>query len=155
MTNDDYSLRPATVADAPALTAIAHAAKRHWGYPEEWIRRWADGLTLTPAYIGQNLVFIAREGETIRGFHALVLQGNDAQLDHLWVLPDAMGQGIGRALFEHAENCARQNGATRLWVESDPHAESFYRHLGMTVFDQTPAPMDGQPRFLPLLEKVL
>ena len=66
-----------------------------------------------------------------------------------------MGRGIGRALFEHAEQHARQHGAKRLWVESDPHAEAFYRHMGMTVFGQQPAPMEGQPRFLPLLEKWL
>jgi len=28
------SIRPAALADAGALTVIAQAAKRHWGYPE-------------------------------------------------------------------------------------------------------------------------
>src|SRR6478736_9546853 len=138
--------------EAAKLTAIAHAAKRHWGYPEAWIARWAGTLTLTPGYIAAQPTFAARVGEEVVGFHALVLQGAAAQLDHLWLLPAAMGQGIGRALFEHAEAFARQNGAKRLWVESDPHAEKFYQHMGMTVYGRQPAPLDGQPRFLPLLE---
>src|SRR6478609_588143 len=127
--------------EAAKLTAIAHAAKRHWGYPEAWIARWAGTLTLTPGYIAAQPTFAARVGEEVVGFHALVL-------------PAAMGQGIGRALFEHAEAFARQNGAKRLWVESDPHAEKFYQHMGMTVYGRQPAPLDGQPRFLPLLEKL-
>jgi hypothetical protein len=30
--------------DAAALTQIAHAAKRHWDYPERWIEAWRDIL---------------------------------------------------------------------------------------------------------------
>ena len=167
MAGPDVSIEPAPRAAAPGLTVIAHAAKRHWGYPEEWLGRWADTLTLTPEYIATYPTFMARTPDGIVGFYALILEplgrprrpagapalSSDAQLDHLWVLPAAMGRGIGRKLFEHAESCARENGATRLWVESDPHAEPFYRHLGMTVFGRTPAPMDDQARFLPLLEK--
>jgi hypothetical protein len=31
--------------DAANLTGIAFAAKRHWGYPENWIESWRDLLT--------------------------------------------------------------------------------------------------------------
>lgn len=155
MNDDDFSLLPAQPADASSLTAIAHAAKRHWGYPEEWIMRWTETLTVTADYIERHAVFMAREEGTVVGFHALVWKSDGAQLDHLWVRPTAMGKGAGRMLFAHAESLARQKGARRLWVESDPHAEGFYRHMGMTVYGQQPAPMDDQPRFLPLLEKQL
>lgn len=152
---NDVFLRSAQPADAPALTAIAHAAKRHWGYPEEWIARWRDTLTLTPDYLGRHAAVVARAGESIMGFYTLRFDADAAQLDHLWVLPAAMGRGIGRTLFAHAESAARQRGAKRLWVESDPHAESFYQHLGMVRFGAVPAAVDDQPRSLPLLEKRL
>lgn len=143
------------VADAPVFTAIAHAAKRHWGYPEEWIQCWAAVLTIAPDDISRNATFVAREAGEIVGFGTVAMSGAGAQLDHLWVLPAAMGRGIGRRLFEYAEEVARQYGTSRLWVESDPHAEGFYRRMGMTVFGRQPAPLDGQPRFLPWLEKKL
>jgi len=38
------SIRPAALADAGALTVIAQAAKRHWGYPEPWLAAWAAAL---------------------------------------------------------------------------------------------------------------
>lgn len=155
MSDDDFALLPARPADAPALTAIAHAAKRHWGYPEAWIARWTDSLTLTPDYIGRHAVVLARAGETVVGFYALRYDAGAAQLDHLWVLREAMGQGIGRALFAHAESAARDQGANRLWVESDPHAEGFYERMGMVRFGAVTAAMDDQPRILPLLEKQL
>jgi hypothetical protein len=37
--------------EAEALTEIAHAAKRHWGYPEPWIQNWRDILTMRPEFI--------------------------------------------------------------------------------------------------------
>jgi GNAT superfamily N-acetyltransferase len=66
-----------------------------------------------------------------------------------------MGKGAGRQLFEFAEALARAAGAGRIAVESDPHAEDFYVHMGAKRYGQVPAPIDGRERFLPLLEKAL
>jgi GNAT superfamily N-acetyltransferase len=145
----------AAPGEAGTLTALAHAAKRHWGYPEEWITRWADTLTVTPEYLEAHPTHAAWEDGTCVGFCTVIIAGPDARLEHLWVLPAAMGRGVGRLLFEFAAGIARAGGATRLVVESDPHAEAFYIHLGATRFGQVPAPMDGRERFLPLLAKRL
>jgi hypothetical protein len=48
--------------EAPELTAIAFAAKRHWGYPEAWIDLWTDELTVDGRYVEENWVFLARTG---------------------------------------------------------------------------------------------
>src|SRR5438445_217906 len=53
-------IRQAQRTDAESLTAIAHAAKRSWRYPEEWIRLWADELTVTPDFIERNRVGCAQ-----------------------------------------------------------------------------------------------
>ena len=45
--------------DAGALTEIAFAAKRHWDYPESWIRRWEEMLTIKPEYVVENQTFVA------------------------------------------------------------------------------------------------
>ncbi len=145
----------ACAEDAHTLTEIAIAAKSHWGYPPSWIRRWQEALTVTPHYvIGHPTYAAVLEGRVV-GFYVLEFEGVDALLEHLWVLPPFMGRGVGRALFEHAELVARGGGAVRLRMEGDPHAEKFYTRMGATVYGWEPADMDGQKRFLPLLEKAL
>jgi GNAT superfamily N-acetyltransferase len=141
--------------DAAALSNIARTAKQRWGYPDEWMRRWKDDLTITPEYIRTHPTYAATSAGNVVGFCALRLEPADAWLDHLWVLPEAMGRGYGRALFRHAELAARAAGAIRIKVESDPHAEGFYQRMGATTFGRKPASVDGVERFLPLLEKRL
>lgn len=148
-------IRPATADDAAALTEIAHAAKRHWGYPDAWMRQWRDALTVTPAYLRDHAVFIAAEGQDLRGFYALSVDGDDAVLEHLWIDPRWMGRGIGRDLLRHAVRTARAAGAARLEIDSDPHAEAFYLRMGARRIGEVPADVDGVRRVLPRLEVVL
>ena len=145
----------AAAEHADALTKIAFAAKRHWQYPESWIRRWEEALTITPEYIVQHPTFVAVVDGELVGFCALQFEAGDALLEHLWVLPSSMRRGIGRALFEHAERVARASAAVRLRIVGDPHAEPFYARMGAALCGRTPASMDGHERLLPLLEKAL
>lgn len=149
---------PARPEQAQALTALAFAAKAHWGYPPAWLRQWASILTVTPAYIRAHPTYVAfaeEMPETPVGFCAVQLQPPAALLDHLWVLPAMQRCGVGRALFAQAEAAARRAGASRLKITGDPHAEDFYRRMGAVVCGYQPAPMGGRSRFLPLLEKAM
>ena len=154
----------ATPEDAPVLTSVAIAAKRHWGYPESWIREWTASLTFTPEFIREHVAFKATVDGDIRGTAAIEVSGDVASMVHLWVLPKAMRRGVGAALFAACEAAARSAGAKRLTIESDPNAEDFYRKMGAipvgrvaaNVTVATASPGDGPiPRFLPVLEKRL
>lgn len=146
---------PAHADAAEALTEIAVAAKSHWGYPPGWLNRWRKELTITPGYLAEHTAFTAVLDGRMAGFYALHLEAGEALLDHLWVRPSCMRQGVGRALFEHAEATARKAGASRLKITGDPHAEEFYLRMGAKLSGRQPAPMDDQERFLPLFEKAL
>jgi GNAT superfamily N-acetyltransferase len=150
------TIRRATDDDAAALTAIAHAAKRHWGYPEAWIARWRDALTLTPAFVRDHAVFMAVDaGDRPCGFYALSIDGAGAVLEHLWVEPAWMGRGVGRQLLSHAIANARAGGAARLEIDSDPHAEAFYRRMGARHIGEVRADVDDVQRVLPRMEITL
>lgn len=136
---------------AEALTAVAFAAKRHWNYPENWIAEWSGPLTISPEYVTKNLVFAAKEGETISGFYALIVDGESADLDHLWIDPIFIGSGLGRMLFDHAVENAKAAGAKMITIESDPNAEGFYRKMGAVRVSETETTVDGNPRTLPNL----
>jgi GNAT superfamily N-acetyltransferase len=137
--------------DANALTAIAHEAKRHWGYPESWIESWGDILTIRPEFIAANVTYCAMEDSDPVGFYLLTNEIDGLHLDHLWVVPDAMGRGIGRALFEHALAQAKGLGHQTLKIEADPNAEGFYTRMGARRVGVNVTMTDGVRRELPLL----
>src|SRR4051795_4658785 len=120
----------ATSEDAAILTQIAHAAKRHWGYPETWIAAWRDTLTMRPEFIAGNISYCAIEIERPVGFYVLTNEPDGPHLDHLWILPSSMGRGIGRALFEHAAAEVKRLGFHSMKIEADPNAEEFYKRMG-------------------------
>jgi GNAT superfamily N-acetyltransferase len=72
-------------------------------------------------------------------------------MEHLWLRPAWAGRGIGRSLFEHAVRTARLRGARNVTIESDPHAEGFYLHMGARRVGEVAADVDGARRRLPKL----
>ena len=136
--------------DAATLTEIAFAAKRQWGYPEHWIQCWREILTVTPALVAANPTFLAMEGDHVVGFYSLTVEPRP-DLTHLWVLPDAMGRGFGRALFEHAVKQGGALGFSTFEIEADPNAEGFYRRMGAKRVGTSVTEIEGERRELPLL----
>jgi GNAT superfamily N-acetyltransferase len=137
--------------DADALTEIAFAAKRHWGYPERWIQSWTDILTMRPEFVAANVAYVAIEDDRAVGFYLLTTESDGMDLGHLWILPEAMGRGIGRALFEHAAGEARRLGFQIITIEADPNAEGFYRRMGARRVGTNVTQVEGDRRELPLL----
>lgn len=145
------TIRRAAPADAPALTGIAHSAKRHWGYPERWIEAWNLALTITPEFISTNEVYVACIGGEAAGFSALVAAEGKVWLEHLWVSPKQIGTGLGKALFSHAAGVAAATGAPAMQIESDPNAEGFYKRMGAERVGEVVSEIEGEKRVLPLL----
>ena len=137
--------------DAAALTEIAFAAKRHWGYPERWIHSWRDILTMRPEFIAANVTYSAMEDDRAVGFYLLTTESDGMHLDHLWITPHAMGRGIGRALFEHAAEQATGLGFQAIKIEADPNAEGFYQRMGAKRVGVNVTEIEGERRELPLL----
>ena len=137
--------------DAAVLTAIAFAAKRHWGYPEQWIECWRDALTIKPEFILSHETHAARVDGRSVGFYALGRKVDRLDLLHLWVLPKAMGRGVGRSLFFHAVERTKALGFKELEIESDPNAEGFYLHLGARRVGSSIRDLEHHTRELPIL----
>jgi GNAT superfamily N-acetyltransferase len=150
------TIRPGVPSDAAALTALALAGKRHWGYPEAWLEAWRGLLTITPDYLTTHVVCCA-EDETgqVVGFYGLQRDGGRCLLDDLFLAPALIGSGLGRQLFAHAAQTARALGATELLIESDPNAEGFYLHMGAQRVGETVSRLTGTERVVPLLRYAL
>jgi len=145
----DTLFRRAEPSESEQLTELAHRSKRHWGYPEDWIRLWRDALTLGPDFIRSNQVFVATCVGRVAGVYALISRDGECELEHFWLDPEFMGRGIGTSLFRHAIATARGLNASRLTILSDPNAEGFYLRMGARRVGSTPSTPAG--RRLPLL----
>jgi GNAT superfamily N-acetyltransferase len=104
------------------LREIAAAAKGHWGYDPQLVADWAASFPLP----GEPLL-AERDGRVV-GWAAVERRGDVLRLEDLWVEPAAMGQGVGRELFERAR--ALGDGCVRMEWEADPNAVPFYERLG-------------------------
>ena len=145
----NVQIRRAKPEEAAVLTEIAHAAKRHWGYPENWIQHWRADLTITPEFVAQNEMYVAMNGEEIVGCCAIVFSESVTELEHMWIRPQHMGAGVGRALFLHVKERAASLNIPALEISSDPNAEGFYERMGAKRIGEVRSELEGKPRVLP------
>ncbi|HKO35560.1 MAG TPA: GNAT family N-acetyltransferase [Pyrinomonadaceae bacterium] len=142
-------IRRANPEEADTLTEIAHAAKRHWKYPESWIEQWRTDLTISGEFIRTQEVFAATINGAVVGCCALVMTDSLAEIEHMWIRPEQMGSGVGRALFEYVRARAVERGARGIELSADPYAEGFYARMGAKRIGEIPANMNGESRVLP------
>jgi GNAT superfamily N-acetyltransferase len=134
------------------LTEIAISAKRYWNYPETWIQFWTPQLTITADYIASNEVWMMMDKGKPIAFGALSRIEEGYELGHLWVLPEYIGKGIGRRLFEHIlERCKILNIHT-LRIYADPNAQTFYEKMGAKTVGEHHSDLLGDDRVLPIME---
>jgi GNAT superfamily N-acetyltransferase len=145
----NVQIRRAKPDEADVLTEIAHAAKRHWGYPEDWIQHWKADLTITPDFIARNEMYVATNGEETVGCCAIVFSESLAELEHMWIKPQHIGTGVGRALFLHVKELAADLRIPAIEISADPNAEGFYERMGATRIGEVRSEIDGSSRVLP------
>lgn len=134
------------------LTQISISAKRHWEYPEAWIQLWLPSMRITAAYIEEHETWIMMQETQPLAYYSFNENEEGFWLDNLWVLPEYMGQGIGKSLFEHALERCRAMGISTLKIEADPNAQSFYERMGAHKVGGHITEIQGEPRVLPVME---
>lgn len=94
---------------------------------------------------------MAESEGALLGFYALIVRGDKAELDHMWVAPTHLGTGVGKELFIHAMQRAAGSNVSEVEILSDPNAEGFYRKMGAHRSGETVSEIEGQTRALPRL----
>ncbi|NQW12318.1 MAG: GNAT family N-acetyltransferase [Alphaproteobacteria bacterium] len=143
-------IRRARPDEAGALTAIALRAKAHWPYDERHMAVFRRTIAITAENIAAHFVLVHDTDGTVDGVGLLMAHGDDAELDHLWVDPPAIGRGVGKRLFLAFAEEARRWGTDRIVLNSDPYAEAFYLRLGAIRIGDHPVP-EIPGRMLPRL----
>jgi GNAT superfamily N-acetyltransferase len=105
-------------------------SKAVWGYDADFMAACRAELTFVPGDLVSSRIAVAASGDSVLGVAQVRMVGRDADLQKLFVEPDALRGGVGRALFGWAIDAARELGASRIIIEADPGAAPFYRRLG-------------------------
>ena len=154
--------RNARPYEAEMLTQLTLASKGYWGYPEEWMTRWTEELTVRPAYIEQNMVVLAEEDAELLGYVSIIEHAPDRTvqvgeyavsgglfLDNLFVRPSHIRKGIGAKLAAIALDWCKERRIQALHVYSDPYAKGFYERMGAVYVGEVPTGIAS--RTLPFL----
>ena len=127
----DPAIRRARPEEAGLLSALGLRSKAHWGYDAEFLAACRDDLTLSADDIASSSVYVFDGVDAPVGYYRLVLQDDSvAELDALFVEPTAMGQGVGRSLWQHAVATAATLACSEMVWQSDPQAVGFYLAMG-------------------------
>ncbi len=132
---DRFRLRPAVMADEPAIVDICKTSlPTTYGVfmnPER-MRPWVEGLEVE-VYVARMWprMTVAVDDEHVLG--AVALDGH--VIDLLWIRADLRGQGIGSALIDRAEAMlAARHETAELECFAPNHASiAFYETRGYTV----------------------
>lgn len=151
----NIKIRRAEDNESDILTSISFAAKRYWKYPEEYFDVWEDELTITPDYINQNEVHVAKVDGKAVGFISIVEVKNDFHvkeflirkgfwLDHIFVHPSFIGKRVGYELIFFAKELCRGKNIGCLYILSDPNAKGFYDKIGTQFIREVPSSIKGR-----------
>jgi predicted N-acetyltransferase YhbS len=129
-----FAIRAARPDEREALEALQRRASMHSGTWTEQLAAHPDAIELPAAQIAGGLVRVAEAGGAIVGFAVLLAaSGGACELDGLFVEPERMGAGVGRALVADAVASAREQGASRIEVVANPDAHAFYGRVGFSA----------------------
>lgn len=146
------TIRSARTGEEAFLSQFAVRSKAYWGYSPEFLEHCQGELSVSKSEIAAGNVFVLEDESRVLGFCSLEhISSDDVELGHLFVDPEAIGLGHGRALVQHAREVARARGYSTILIQGDPNAEPFYASAGaLKVGTRESASIPG--RHLPLLE---
>ena len=127
----DIDFRDAKLSDFDLLKSICIRSKGYWGHSKEWLDELSAFFEVNEDYVVKGWIrLVLLDGEVI-GFYGFELEElGKLKLDHLWLLPDFIGGGIGRTVWLEVLAHAKREGFESFVLDSDPDAAGFYERMG-------------------------
>ena len=136
---DVEAIRFAVLADLAEIQALYRRSSMVWDDHRADLEAHPEVLVLDPGPILAQHVRVAEAGGRILGFSTVVPgEGTAVELDDLFVDPDLLRRGVGRALVDDLVERARAGGATRVDVSANLRALGFYERCGFVADGEVP-----------------
>jgi GNAT superfamily N-acetyltransferase len=140
-------LRTAVADDLDALRAVYRRSSLSNDSDRAALLANPDALDFAGDAIDDERTLVAVDDGRLVGFATLGPVGAGAvELEDLFVDPDSMRRGIGRALVAEAAARARASGALRVDVTANPDARAFYASVGFVEIGRAETRFGPAPR---------
>lgn len=134
--------RIALDTDLEFLNGIIKASKAHWGYDDDFMKKFMENFGLTGDYISRRSTYVVSvETNTVGLYSFSRNKDHQLELDHFFLHPDYIGQGIGKIMWEHCVESAKSHKDPFFLLWSDPSAEGFYFKMGCEKIGERKSPM--------------
>lgn len=144
-------IEKASTKDHEILTEITKKSKAYWGYSEEQILKWSNNLTITQDYLKDNDVFKLINDNKIVGYYSYMIEKEkNVILDNLFVLPEYIGNGLGKYLMTDFLNRMKEIKIEKITLDSEPNAELFYSKMGFVKIGEFETSIKN--KFMPIME---
>lgn len=127
-------IRLAVPDDAPAISALIHSVAHYFTLHPQGLGAEAFLRGIAPQAVSGYISapnFRYCVGLVDGQLAGVVAVRDNAHLYHLFVAPACQGQGLSRALWQHARQAARAAGnPQRFTVNATPYAQPIYARFG-------------------------
>jgi N-acetylglutamate synthase-like GNAT family acetyltransferase len=148
-------IRKAKEIEFENLNEISLLSKSCWKYSPEQMKIFKKELKITSEYIKQNQVWIYEKNNRIIAYYSLKVLLNDKiytkvtlkkgfWLDHFFVHPNYLFQGIGTDLFNHLKNFSKLNKIDEIKILADPNSKKFYEKMGCIYISEYPSSIENR-----------
>ena len=139
-------IRAAVPGDMPSLRDVFRRSSLSNDGDRPNLLAHPDVLELSDLAVREGRTRAAVAGDRIVGFATWLGTGSIVEIEDLFVDPDQMRQGIGRALVLDLIAIARGHGVRRVEVTANQHALVFYENVGFAVCHDVETRFGPAPR---------
>ena len=141
-----FLIRAAVPGDMTALRDVFRRSSLSNDGDRENLLAYPDALELSDLAVTQGRTRAAVADDGIVGFATWLSAGDAMEVEDLFVDPERMRQGFGRALVLDLIAIARGRGVRRVEVTANQHALAFYEEVGFLVSHEVETRFGPAPR---------
>ena len=140
---DAVSFRRALPSEAGATRDLIVRSMGHWNHAPGYLEEARELISLSADDLRRDDAWVVQVDGAVAGFYRLSRTDESAEIEEFHLEPPMIGRGIGRRMFEHASERARDMGARWLVWSTDANSLGFYLRMGGEITGTEPSQIEG------------